>query len=152
VQAWLTFVVRSNLRDRLDHVAYREQKRVCAFCDDPAETTCRRCNSAVCALDRQPGAWCLMCQQELDDLQLETAFRSDVEAREPLITAHERSKPDEWLATDHKPGSSVLAAFASSFLVHIDSFFRRRAVRRRFLARSADEIAAWRAGAGIRSR
>jgi hypothetical protein len=134
-----------------DRLPYRQQKRVCSFCDDPAETTCRRCNSAVCALDRQPGAWCLVCQQELDDLELETAFRSDVEAREPLITAHERSKPDEWLGAP-KPGSSVLAAFASSLLVHIDSFFRRRAVRRRFLARSAHEIAAWRAGARIRSR
>jgi hypothetical protein len=106
----------------------------------------------VCALDRKPGAWCLVCQRELDDLQLETAFRSDVEARDPLLTAHKRGKHDEWLASAHESGSSVLAAFASSFVVHIDSFFRRRAVRRRFLARSAAEIAAWRAGAGIRSR
>jgi hypothetical protein len=37
-------------------------------------------------------------------------------------------------------------------VIRIDTVFRRRAVRKRFLARTAEEIAAWRAGAGIRAR
>jgi hypothetical protein len=95
-------------------VPYREQNKPCAFCDDPAESSCRRCNAAVCALDRNPGAWCLVCQQELDDMQLETAFRSDAEARAPLNRAHHQMRPDEWLASNPRSGSSPIAAFASS--------------------------------------
>jgi hypothetical protein len=112
-------------------MAYRGAS-ICVFCDSSPIAVCARCGCAVCAAHGiTKGGWCAGCEKELrDDLDV-------------VKFAAESSAPD-----GETPSLFPLLVHAISSWGWWSGYDARR-VRRRFLQRTREDIAAWRRRAGI---
>ena len=114
---------------------------LCGFCESNGREHCPRCRVFVCAENRgQSTPYCAMCAKELKD---------DLDVALFTVNVHE-APPDSrsFLASRPSVLEGLFAPAAKTIRIHLA---RRRAMRT-FARRTADEIAQWRATAGIRVR
>ena len=112
-------------------MAYRSAAR-CEFCNEMPAATCARCACAVCQVHANAqGSWCVACEKELRDALDIARFSA------------EKALPG--------PDSRSFLAFA---LYALETWwwwtgYEERAIRRRFLRKTREEILAWRRGSGV---
>jgi hypothetical protein len=110
-------------------MAYRGAA-LCAFCQELPVAVCDRCGCPICqGHGITPGGWCWGCEKELrDDLDV-AGFATATSA-----------------PAGERPNMFALVVFELRALL---SLYDKGRVRRRFLSRTREEIAAWRRRAAI---